>query len=86
MKTKETWDFAHIIGAKMLFYLGVSTTAIGAVTYTISPSWVVVISAFSLVIGVIIGLWWCENQLIVHFDKDGKPLTPRTVILCNFQS
>ena len=72
MRNQETWDFGNKIGAKMFFYVGVSSLIVGAATYFISPPWSFGISIFFLVVAAFVGIFWCEQQLADNFDKNGK--------------
>ncbi|WP_348647865.1 SdpI family protein [Arenibacter sp. F20364] len=74
MRNQETWDFANGIGAKMMFYVGLSTLIVGTAGYVISAKWAMGISIFFLVIAVFVGIFWCERQLEVNFDKNGNPV------------
>ncbi|RAJ14320.1 SdpI/YhfL family protein [Arenibacter echinorum] len=74
MRNQETWDFGNKIGAKMIFYLGMSTLIVGTVAYFISPPppWSLGIYGFFLVVAAFVGIFWCEQQLSDNFDKNGR--------------
>lgn len=74
MKNQDTWDYANRIGAKMFFWVGVSTLALGLLVYFISPIWAMFMSWFFLVVTTFVGIFWCERQLRINFDKKGQPL------------
>ena len=74
MRNQETWDFGNKIGAKMMFFVGVSTLTVGTATYFISPNWALGVSLFFLVVAMFVGIFWCERQFRFHFDKSGKRL------------
>lgn len=57
----------------MLIVIAVLTLFLGGVGYLISPAWALTIATTSLLVGAVIGLWWCENRLKIHFDEDGVP-------------
>lgn len=75
MRNQKTWDFGNKIGATMMFYVGLSTLLVGTVAYFFSPPWSLGISGFFLVAALFAGIFWCERQLKVNFDKKGQPLS-----------
>jgi uncharacterized membrane protein len=74
MRNQQTWDFANRIAAKMLFYVGASTLMVATATYFVDPLWAFGVSIFFLLVAMFAGIFWCERQLALNFDKDGKPL------------
>ncbi|RTE55520.1 SdpI family protein [Arenibacter aquaticus] len=74
MRNQETWDFGNLIGAKMMLWVGVSSFIVGIIAHFIAPLWSMGISTFFLVVAIFLGIFWCERQLEIHFDKNGKPL------------
>ena len=74
MRNQETWDFANRIGARMMYYVGLSTFFVGTASYLISPKWALGFSLFFLLVAMFAGIFWCERQLEINFDKNGKPL------------
>lgn len=74
MRNQETWDFGNFIGAKMMFWFGISTFIAGVIAYFITPRWAMGISTFFLIVAIFAGIFWCERQLRINFDKNGRPL------------
>jgi len=74
MRNQETWKFGNSIGAKMMFYVDMSTLVVGTSTYFISPLWSFGISSFFLIVAMFVGIFWCEQQLAANFDKKGRPI------------
>lgn len=74
MRNQETWDFGNIIGAKMMLWVGISTFIAGVIAYFITPRWAMGISTFFLIVAIFAGIFWCERQLRINFDKNGRPL------------
>ena len=74
MRNQETWDFGNIIGAKMMLWVGISTFIAGVIAYFITPPWAMGISTFFLIVAIFAGIFWCERQLRINFDKNGRPL------------
>ena len=74
MRNQETWDFGNFIGAKMMFWVGISTFIAGVIAYFITPCWAMGISTFFLIVAMFAGIFWCERQLRINFDKNGRPL------------
>ena len=74
MRNQDTWDFANFIGAKMMLWVGISTFIAGVIAYFNTPSWAMGISTFFLIVAVFVGIFWCERQLGINFDKNGRPL------------
>jgi|MGYP003624430827 hypothetical protein len=42
--------------------------------YLLTPRWAMGISTFFLIVAIFAGIFWCEHQLKINFDKNGKPL------------
>lgn len=72
MRNQATWDFGNRIGAKMMLWAGISSFVIGAIAYFIFPYWAMGISMFCLIVALFAGIFWCERQLKVNFDNNGR--------------
>jgi len=74
MANQEIWDYANIVGAKMIFYLGSILLVLGTILYLLYPvDHIVMITTFGLLLGLGVGMYWCETQLNERFDKNGNP-------------
>jgi len=72
MSNQVIWDYANALAAKMILTLGFVLLIIGIISYLITPMKSPVISLFALLIGIGVGMYWCETQLNKHFDKNGN--------------
>ena len=74
MANQEIWDYANTIGAKMMLYLGYILLFSGVLLYFFYPmNTVIMVTVFMMLIGIGIGMYWCETQLNKRFDKNGNP-------------
>jgi uncharacterized membrane protein len=74
MKNQQTWDFANRIGAVMFIITGIILVLIGVLVYWLAePATAILISAVSMVAGLIAGVVICERKLAQHFDEEGIP-------------
>jgi uncharacterized membrane protein len=74
MANQEIWVFANLLGAKMIFYLGLALLTLGTILYFFFPvEQIFLITTFMLLIGLGVGIYWCETQLNQRFDKNGNP-------------
>lgn len=74
MANQKVWDYANIIGARMIIRIGFLATAFGIIVYWIYPDEIAIIAqAGVIVVGLILGMLFCEQDLNRHFDKDGNP-------------
>jgi uncharacterized membrane protein len=74
MANQEIWDFANVLGAKMIFYLGLALLSLGTILYFFLPiETIFLITIFTLLFGLAVGFYWCETQLNKRFDKNGHP-------------
>lgn len=72
MANQIIWDYANKIGAKMFIYTGAFLLGIGLVAYFLFPVESTIIVLFAMLIGVVVGMFWCEAQLNKRFDKNGN--------------
>lgn len=74
MANQQIWDFANKIGAKMLIMVGIVVLALSFLCYflLLGPTGIVV-SFFIFIIGIGVGMYWCETQINRYFDKNGNP-------------
>ncbi len=72
MANQQIWNYANRIAANMLIWLGLLLLGIGIVSYLISPEKSPIMSLFALLIGIGVGMYWCESQLNKRFDKNGN--------------
>ncbi|KPM31966.1 Hypothetical protein I595_1614 [Croceitalea dokdonensis DOKDO 023] len=73
MANQQIWDHANRIGAKMLLWLGWVTLAISVLLFLLVPTYAILIATFILLIGIGMGMYWCETQLNRHYDRNGNP-------------
>ncbi|WP_062056627.1 SdpI family protein [Sediminicola sp. YIK13] len=74
MANQQIWDFANKVGAEMLIRVGIVTLAISILCYFLLPeSAGIVISFFIFIIGIGVGMYWCETKINRYFDKNGNP-------------
>lgn len=74
MANQKIWDYANIIGARMIIRVGFLATAIGVIVYWIYPNEIAVIAQAGVIVaGLILGLLLCEKDLNRHFDRQGNP-------------
>lgn len=74
MANQQVWRYANSLGSKMMLYLGVTILFVGVVLYFFySANTVVMVTIFVMLIGLGIGMYWCETQLNRRFDKNGNP-------------
>jgi len=73
MANQTIWDYANKIGAKMFVYTGACLLGVGLVAYFLFPVESTIIVLFVMLIGVAVGIFWCETQLDKRFDKNGNP-------------
>jgi len=56
MANQEIWDYANILGAKMILYLGLILLVLGTILYFLYPvDHIIMITTFTLLIGLGIG-------------------------------
>jgi uncharacterized membrane protein len=72
MANQEIWEYANALGAKMFLYLGAVELIIGLGAYYLYPHHAPVIALFAMLIGIGMGMYWCETQLNKRFDKKGN--------------
>ncbi|MET6989689.1 SdpI family protein [Sediminicola arcticus] len=74
MANQLIWGFANKIGAKMFIMVGIITLALSILCYFLlqEPTGIVV-SLFSFIIGIGVGIYWCETKINRNFDKNGNP-------------
>ena len=75
MANQEIWDYANQIGAKMFLVLGTLLIAVTIICYFLFPKEIIYVTLFSMLLGIGIGIFWCEMQLNKHFDKNGNQKT-----------
>lgn len=74
MANQRIWDYANSIAAKMMLFWSIFTIVGNTVLYFLLPfDLAMTLSIFLLLIGLGIGMFWCETQLNRHFDKNGHP-------------
>ena len=73
MANQTIWDFANKIGSKMIFVLGIITLILSLVMFIIFPKYGVFISILLVLIGLGVGLFWCETKISRYFDQNGNP-------------
>lgn len=74
MANQQIWDFANKIGAEMFIKLGIATLILGLLWYFLLPGPTgIVVSFFIFIIGIGVGMYWCETQINRYFDKKGNP-------------
>ncbi len=73
MANQEIWDYANAIGAFMFIRLGIVLLAIGLLSYIIYPNYAIMVSIFSMLVGIGVGMYWCETKLNRNFDRNGNP-------------
>jgi len=73
MSNQQIWNYANTIGAKMFLYLGISLFVLSFLAYILIPEKSPMIALFAMLVGVGIGMYWCETQLDKRFDKNGNP-------------
>jgi len=74
MANQQIWDFANAIGSKMMFSLGLVLLFAGIVLFFFYPvNTVILITTFLMLIGIGVGMFWCETQLNKRYDKNGTP-------------
>lgn len=77
MANQEIWNVANILGAKMMLCLGISLLVFGSMLFSLySNVNILMFTTFILLIGLGIGMFWCESQLNKRFDKNGNPKKP----------
>ena len=74
MKNQQTWDFANKIGPDMIIKTGFFLFLIAALAFWLyETKTAVIISVIAMVVGLTLGVIFCEMKLAKHFDKDGNP-------------
>lgn len=73
MANQRIWDYSNGVGAQMLKYLGVLSLLGTLVFYFIEPVWSVFANMFLVLVGLAVGMFWCETQISKKFDQNGKP-------------
>ena len=74
MANQQIWDFANKVGAEMLIRVGIVTLVISILCYFLLPEATgIVISFFIFIIGIGLGMYWCETKINRYFDKNGNP-------------
>ena len=75
MANQRVWDYANKIGARMILWVGLVCTAMGAILYWIYPGELAIALTGGIMVGgLIVGMLLCERDLNKHFDKQGNPL------------
>ncbi|WP_045801856.1 SdpI family protein [Flagellimonas lutaonensis] len=77
MANQQIWKYANRIGANMFVWLGIVLTVFGILIYVLWPKSAVIISLFVMLLGMGVGIYWCETQLNRDFDKNGNPKSNR---------
>ncbi|MFS4492957.1 SdpI family protein [Maribacter sp. 2308TA10-17] len=75
MSNQDIWDYANQIGPKMFLTLGLVLLIITVLGYLIFSQKVILIVIFAMLIGIGVGMFWCETQLNKYFDKNGNRRT-----------
>ena len=57
----------------MFVWLGIVLTVFGILIYVLWPKSAVIILLFVMLLGMGVGIYWCETQLNRYFDKNGNP-------------
>jgi len=73
MSHQEIWDYANSLGALMFIRLGFVLTTISLILYFAFPDKAMMVVLFSTLIGIGVGMYWCETKLNSKFDKNGNP-------------
>jgi len=74
MSNQQIWDYANRIGSKMMLSLGLVLIFLGIVLFFFYPlNTVILVTVFLMLIGIGIGMFWCETQLNKRYDKNGNP-------------
>ena len=74
MTNQTIWDYANKIGSRMIIWTGLICTAMGVIVYFIYQNvYAISFASTMLVVGLILGLFFCEKDLNAHFDKNGNP-------------
>ena len=73
MSNQNIWKVANQLGAKAIVNLGWLLLFITIILWLIIPDWSVLISVGFMLLGLLIGVFWCEKQLDKSFDKNGNP-------------
>lgn len=74
MANQKIWDYANSLGSKMMLYLGLTILFFGLLLNFFYPAnTVVMITVFIMLVGLGVGMYWCETQLNKRFDKNGNP-------------
>lgn len=75
MANQQIWDYANRLSAKMICRLGIMLLFIGTVFYFLyEVDIVVLVTTFVMLIGLGVGMYWCETELNKRFDKNGNPI------------
>lgn len=74
MANQEIWDYSNLVGANMIFYVGLILLVLGTILYFFySVDNIFLITTVTLLVGLGIGMYRCETQLNKRFDKNGNP-------------
>tara|TARA_R110000868_G_scaffold365912_1_gene628825 strand:- start:1496 stop:1849 length:354 start_codon:yes stop_codon:yes gene_type:complete len=73
MANQQIWDYANKIGARMFMVLGLATLFLGFILFFVVPTQSTLITIGLVIIGLGVGIFWCETNLNRHFDKNGNP-------------
>lgn len=73
MANQEIWNYSNALGALMFIYLGALSLLGTLVFYMVVPEWSVFTNIFLVLVGLAIGMFWCETQISKKFDRNGKP-------------
>lgn len=73
MANQTIWDYANKIGAKMLLFLGWFSFILTLIAYFTIPGFSVIVNIFLILVGLVVGMYWCETQISKKFDRNGNP-------------
>lgn len=74
MANQTIWNVANKLSAKMLIRLGWVLFILGIIlAFFTTVLTAMIVQVFVLLLGIGIGMFWCETQLNKGFDKNGNP-------------
>ncbi len=72
MANQTVWDCANKVGAHMLFSLGWISFMLTLVIFIIFQDYIVIVNMALVLVGLGIGMYWCETQINKKFDRNGN--------------